>query len=79
METLENRSKNNTLLKVNVCLDYSGQWDIAQSCKKLMIRYHTDMLLEESVSKDIPIESVISGNRMHFILTCRISSQFVDW
>lgn len=52
------------MLKVNVCLDYSGQWDIAQSCKKLMTRYHADMLLEDDISKDIPIESVIDGRIM---------------
>ena len=36
MITLEEHSKNNTRLLVNVCLDYSGQWDIAQSCVRLM-------------------------------------------
>ena len=36
MMTLEEHSKNNTRILVNVCLDYSGQWDIAQSCVRLM-------------------------------------------
>jgi len=61
IELLENRSKNNTLLKVNVCLDYSGQWDIAQSCIKLMTNYHADKLLDDDMSTDISIENVITG------------------
>ena len=36
MNTLEEHSKNNSRILVNVCLDYSGQWDIAQSCVRLV-------------------------------------------
>ena len=61
MEVLEAKSKTHSLLKVNVCLDYSGQWDIAQSCKKLMTQYHMDRLLEEDPSNDVSIEYIING------------------
>lgn len=36
MEKMEARSRDHSLLLVNVCLDYSGKWDIAQSCMKIM-------------------------------------------
>ena len=58
---LEKRTQNNHLLKVNVCLDYSGQWDIAQSCKKLMKEYHLSQLQDEDTNLNISIESVIHG------------------
>ena len=50
---LEKRTINNHLLKVNVCLDYSGQWDIAQSCKKLMQEYHLSQLQDEDTNLNI--------------------------
>ena len=50
MEKLEKESKNNSLLLVNVCLDYSGQWDIAQSCMKIVQNTRMQCLLDETPS-----------------------------
>lgn len=50
MEKLEDESKNNALLLVNVCLDYSGQWDIAQSCMKIMENTRMQCLLDEDTT-----------------------------
>ena len=36
MEEMEDFTRQNTTLKVNVCIDYSGEWDIAQSCMKVV-------------------------------------------
>ena len=36
MEEMEEFTRQNTTLKVNVCIDYSGEWDIAQSCMKVV-------------------------------------------
>ena len=36
MEEMEEFTSHNTILKVNVCIDYSGEWDIAQSCMKVV-------------------------------------------
>lgn len=36
MEEMEEFTRQNTALKVNVCIDYSGEWDIAQSCMKIV-------------------------------------------
>ena len=36
MEEMEEFTSHNTTLKVNVCIDYSGEWDIAQSCMKVV-------------------------------------------
>ena len=33
---MEEFTSHNTILKVNVCIDYSGEWDIAQSCMKVV-------------------------------------------
>lgn len=33
---MEDFTRQNTTLKVNVCIDYSGEWDIAQSCMKVV-------------------------------------------
>ena len=46
---------------VNVCLDYSGKWDIAQSCMKIIHKHHIDSLVEDELSKDIDVDSLIQG------------------
>lgn len=61
MEEMEERSKDNSLLLVNVCLDYSGKWDIAQSCMKTIHKHHIDSLVEDELSKDIDVDSLIQG------------------
>ena len=58
MVYLEEASRDHTLLLVNVCLDYSGQWDIAQSCITLMKEYHLQQLLDESDSSLLQVEKV---------------------
>ena len=58
MVYLEDASRDHTLLLVNVCLDYSGQWDIAQSCITLMKEYHLQQLLDESDSSLLQVERV---------------------
>ena len=62
MEKMEARSKDNSLLLVNVCLDYSGKWDIAQSCVKVMHKHHMDSILDEGNVGDASIESIMNGN-----------------
>lgn len=61
MVLLEERSKDHSLLKVNVCLDYSGQWDIAQSCQKLITQYHSEFLLDEKNPSDLSVEEVMTS------------------
>lgn len=61
MVQLEERSKDHSLLKVNVCLDYSGQWDIAQSCQKLITQYHSEFLLDEKNPSDLSVEEVMTS------------------
>lgn len=58
MEYLEEQSRDHSLLLVNVCLDYSGQWDISQSCMKLMKEYHMQQLLDDSGSDSLRVEEV---------------------
>lgn len=58
MEYLEEQSRDHSLLLVNVCLDYSGQWDISQSCMKLMKEYHMQQLLDDSDSDSLRVEEV---------------------
>lgn len=58
MEYLEEQSRDHSLLLVNVCLDYSGQWDISQSCMKLMKEYYMQQLLDDSGSDSLRVEEV---------------------
>ena len=60
MMKLENESKNNSLMLVNVCLDYSGQWDIAQSCMQLLQKQRFDTLLGEGNETPLTVERVSS-------------------
>lgn len=61
MEKMEARSRDHSLLLVNVCLDYSGKWDIAQSCMKIMHKHHMDSILDEGGLGDSRIESIMEG------------------
>ncbi|KAK8797062.1 hypothetical protein WA158_004272 [Blastocystis sp. Blastoise] len=42
MDQLEELTKEETHLTVNVCLDYSGKWDISQACMNIIQRYRED-------------------------------------
>lgn len=71
MEKMETRSKDNSLLLVNVCLDYSGKWDIAQSCVKVMHKHHMDSILDEASMEDARIESIMDGIPCCTSINCR--------
>ena len=71
MEKMEARSKDNSLLLVNVCLDYSGKWDIAQSCMKIMHKHHMDSILDEGGLREARIESIMEGIPHCKSVTCR--------
>lgn len=71
MEKMEARSKDNSLLLVNVCLDYSGKWDIAQSCMMVMQKHHMDSILDEASIDDARVESIMDGSPYSTNINCR--------
>ena len=69
---MEEFTSHNTILKVNVCIDYSGEWDIAQSCMKvvkqrvLQLRDGGKSQEEESVEDFIRGVQWIDGIRLRY-------------
>ena len=78
MEEMEETSRENLSLKVNVCVDYSGEWDIAQSCMKVMKQRMLQTLVDDNVAAEESVESVMHGS-IEVCLVIRYCRQFINW
>lgn len=78
MEEMEETSRENLSLKVNVCVDYSGEWDIAQSCMKVMKQRMLQTLVDDNVAAEETVEAVMHGS-IGVCLVIRYCRQFINW